>query len=119
MSYNTKNHTEQGGDVTHIGGTLVFDEGGEVRGLPLASAEASGGVKAAEKAETDTQEVKIDPETGKLYVPANPAAASAAAAGLVLKAANVPAAVGEAPTAAEFNALIAALIASGAMAAAG
>lgn len=26
MSYNTKNYTEQGGDVTHIGGRLVFDE---------------------------------------------------------------------------------------------
>lgn len=25
MSYNTKNYTEQGGDVTHIGGRLVFD----------------------------------------------------------------------------------------------
>lgn len=24
--YNTKNYTEQGGDVTHIGGRLVFDE---------------------------------------------------------------------------------------------
>lgn len=27
--YNTKNYTEQGGDVTHIGGKLVFDEGAE------------------------------------------------------------------------------------------
>jgi hypothetical protein len=27
--YNTKNFTEQGGDVTHIGGKLVFDEGAE------------------------------------------------------------------------------------------
>lgn len=29
MGYNTKNYTEQGGDVTHIGGKLVFDEGAE------------------------------------------------------------------------------------------
>jgi len=116
--YNTKNYTEQGGDVTHIGGTLVIDEGGEVIGLPLASAAASGGVKASEKAETDTQEVKIDPATGKLYVPANPAAATDAVEGLVLKAANVPEAAGESPTAAEFKALLDALIASGAMAAA-
>lgn len=29
MSYNTKNYTEQGGDVTHIGGKLLFDEGAE------------------------------------------------------------------------------------------
>lgn len=30
----TKNYTEQGGDVTHIGGNLVFDEGASVEGLP-------------------------------------------------------------------------------------
>ena len=32
--YNVKNYTEQGGDVTHIGGKLVFDEGAEVEGMP-------------------------------------------------------------------------------------
>ena len=32
--YNVKNYTEQGGDVTHIGGKLVFDEGAQVDGLP-------------------------------------------------------------------------------------
>lgn len=45
--YNAKNYTEQGGDVTHIGGKLVFDEGGEVEGFPGASATAKGGVKLA------------------------------------------------------------------------
>ena len=34
MSYNVKNYTEQGGDVTHIGGRLVFEEGASVEGLP-------------------------------------------------------------------------------------
>lgn len=34
MSYNTKNYTEQGGDITHIGGSLVVDEGGSIEGLP-------------------------------------------------------------------------------------
>ena len=34
MSYNAKNYTEQGGDVTHIGGSLVVEEGGSVQGLP-------------------------------------------------------------------------------------
>ena len=34
MSYNAKNYTENGGDVTHIGGKLVFDEGTSVEGLP-------------------------------------------------------------------------------------
>ena len=28
--YNTKNYTEQGGDVTHIGGTLIFEQGAEL-----------------------------------------------------------------------------------------
>ena len=37
MSYNTKNYTEQGGDVTHIGGKLVFEEGGSVAGFPGAA----------------------------------------------------------------------------------
>ena len=37
MSYNTKNYTEQGGGVTHIGGKLIIDEGGSVKGLPLAA----------------------------------------------------------------------------------
>ena len=34
MSYNVKNYTGQGGDVTHIGGKLVFEEGASVEGLP-------------------------------------------------------------------------------------
>ena len=36
MSYNAKNYTEQGGEVTHIGGKLVIDERGSVEGLPIA-----------------------------------------------------------------------------------
>jgi hypothetical protein len=32
MSYNAKNYTEQGGEITHIGGKLVFDEGGTMAG---------------------------------------------------------------------------------------
>ena len=34
MSYNAKNYTEQSGDVTHIGGKLIIEEGAEVVGLP-------------------------------------------------------------------------------------
>mgnify|MGYP007070290956 FL=1 len=34
MSYNARNYTVQGGDVTHIGGTLVIEEGASVEGLP-------------------------------------------------------------------------------------
>jgi hypothetical protein len=33
MSYNVKNYTEQGGEVTHIGGKLVIEEGASVEGL--------------------------------------------------------------------------------------
>ena len=40
MSYNAKNYTEQGGEVTHIGGRLVIDEGGSVEGLPIAENQA-------------------------------------------------------------------------------
>ena len=39
MSYNTKNYTEPGGDITHIGGKLIIEEGAEVEGLVQAPAE--------------------------------------------------------------------------------
>ena len=44
MSYNTKNYTEQGGDVTHFGGKVIFEEGCEVEGnsfTPAANQAAS------------------------------------------------------------------------------
>ena len=31
--YNAKNYTEQGGEVTHIGGKLIIEEGADVIGL--------------------------------------------------------------------------------------
>ncbi|WP_369770388.1 hypothetical protein [Eubacterium sp. AB3007] len=34
--YNAKNYTEQGGEVTHIGGVLEFEEGAKVSGFPGA-----------------------------------------------------------------------------------
>ena len=40
--HNTLNYTEQGGEVTHIGGTLVIEEGAEVEGLPLPFTPAAG-----------------------------------------------------------------------------
>ena len=51
--YNTKNYTEQGGEVTHIGGVLEFGEGAEVKDfpgggsytLPPATASTLGGIK--------------------------------------------------------------------------
>ena len=44
MSYNSKNYTEQGGDVTHFGGKVIFEEGCEVEGnsfTPAANQTAS------------------------------------------------------------------------------
>ena len=35
--YNAKNYTEQGGEVTHIGGKLIFDEGAGISGFPGAA----------------------------------------------------------------------------------
>jgi hypothetical protein len=40
MSYNTKNYTEQGGSVTHFGGKVIFEEGVEIEGLPVADNQA-------------------------------------------------------------------------------
>lgn len=34
MSYNTKNYTEQGGDVTHIGGKLIMTKEAPSRAFP-------------------------------------------------------------------------------------
>ena len=34
MSYSVKNYTEPGGEVTHIGGKLIFEEGATVEGFP-------------------------------------------------------------------------------------
>ena len=30
--YNAKNYTEQGGEITHIGGKLIFDDGAKLKG---------------------------------------------------------------------------------------
>lgn len=35
--HNTLNYTEQGGEVTHIGGTLIIEEGAHVEALSLPS----------------------------------------------------------------------------------
>ena len=109
MSYNTKNYTEQGGEKTVIGGSLEIKDGATVTGITgvttAATGSAIGGIKAATKGAGDTVEVKIDTTSSKLYVPAYP------------KAALVAEAAGEAPTAAEFKALLDALKAAGIMAA--
>lgn len=62
MSYNAKNYTEQGGDVTRFGGKVVFEESCEVEGLaadPLqkASADTLGGVKVGDGLSIDSDGV--------------------------------------------------------------
>jgi len=119
MSYNTLNYTEQGGEKTVVGGTL------EIPGaLDLTGATITGAVTAAvvNNLTTTATGSALDAAQGKAlkalvdakYTAAN---ASASTAGLVKQTANVALAAGSAPTKAEFDALIAALIASGAMAA--
>lgn len=39
--YNTKNYAEQGGDVVHIGGKMIFEEGAEILGLPSSENQAA------------------------------------------------------------------------------
>lgn len=129
MSYNTKNYIEQNGEKTVIGGTLtikgnlVVDDNATVTGITgivgAANSTTLGGVKAATKGTGDTVEVKINATTSKLYVPTYPVVpeeATTTTAGTVKQAANVAEAAGSTPTAAEFKALIDALIAAGTMA---
>lgn len=129
MSHNTKNYMKQGGDEWVIEGKLAFGENAVVTGLDGATVASAatestlGGIKAATKGTGDTVEIKIDATSAKLYAPAYPVlptAATAAAAGIVKQAANVPE-VGEEDEveASDFNALIQALIAAGVMAEAG
>lgn len=82
MSYNTKNYTEQGGEVTHFGGKVIFEDGSQVEGLPSPT---------IPDASTTTK-------------------------GLVKQGAAVSDAAGEAPTSAEFNALLASLRTAGVLA---
>jgi hypothetical protein len=129
MSYNAKNYTEQGGEKTVIGGEIVINgkitvsDGGEIAGFTGVAEAATdtvlGGVKAAAKGEGDTVEVKINTSTSKLYVPTYPVVpeeATTDTAGTVKQAANVALAAAAAPTKAEFDALITALIEAGLMA---
>ena len=58
--YNAKNYTEQGGDVTHIGGKLVFDEGGSLEGGLIANqADSEATTVAALKEDFNSLLVKL------------------------------------------------------------
>ena len=53
--YTVKNYTEQGGDVTHIGGKLVIEEGASVEGLPYSAGSVT---PAANQAASDAETVE-------------------------------------------------------------
>lgn len=47
MSYNTKNYTEQGGEVTHIGGKIIFDNDGLIPNQDYDSAGTTASLKTS------------------------------------------------------------------------
>ena len=99
MGHNCKNYKTDGGDTTVIGGKLVIEEGATVQGgsfsqLEPASADTLGGVKIGSNVAVDA--------AGTISVPE----AAAAVKGVVLQGEAVADAAGEAPTAAEFKALL-------------
>jgi hypothetical protein len=125
-THNTKNFAAHGGEEWVVGGKLTILEGAEVTGLTAtaaaASADALGGIKAAEKGVGDTVEAKIG-EDAKLYLPAYPEAyvlpaAEAAALGGVLLAENQVASTASTISGlvVDFNALLVKLKAAGIMA---
>jgi len=125
-THNTKNFAAHGGEEWVIGGKLTILEGATVEGLTAtaaaASADALGGIKAAERGVGDTVEAKIG-EDAKLYVPAYPedyvlpAAAAETLGGVKLAANQVDSAASTiAGLNLEFNALLAKLKAAGIMA---
>ena len=125
-THNTRNYFAHGGGEWVIGGKLTVLEGATVEGLTTtaapASADALGGIKAAEKGVGDTVEAKIG-EDAKLYVPAYPedyvlpAATADTLGGVQLAANQVDSAASTiAGLNIEFNALLAKLKAAGIMA---
>ena len=125
-THNTRNYFAHGGGEWVIGGKLTVLEGATVEGLTTtaapASADALGGIKAAEKGVGDTVEAKIG-EDAKLYVPAYPedyvlpAATADTLGGVQLAANQVDSAASTiAGLNIEFNALLVKLKAAGIMA---
>lgn len=87
MGYNTKNYTEQGGEVTHIGGRLVIDEGGSFEG-------ASGAAGATELPYMSTEAVESD-TVAKVRTTLNELIEAMKTAGLMSSAAPAQSAEGE------------------------
>lgn len=60
MSYVTKNYTTDGGDKTVIGGSLVFEEGASVEGLPSPESSFTPAENQAESEATTIAGLKED-----------------------------------------------------------
>lgn len=100
-TYNTKNYTEQGGDVTHIGGKLIIEQGAEVEGISGVAYTAGDNITI------EGNKISATDTTYK--------AATASTLGLVKQAAAVADATDDAVT--TVNALLASLRAAGILAA--
>lgn len=105
-----KNYMTDGGDTTVIGGALIIEEGASVEGMTTATIIDALTSDDAAKALSAKQGKALKTLVDAKYTAAN---AAEATAGLVKQSANVALAAGEAPTKAEFDALITALIAAG------
>ncbi len=101
MSYNAKNYTEQGGDVTRIGGTLVIESGASVTGIAAAAIVDNLTSEDADKA-LSAKQGKILKDAADAKMAANQAASAAEALADLLT---------------DFNALLEKLKAAGLMAA--
>lgn len=112
--YTAKNYMTDGGDKWVVGGTLEFSDGSSVTGMTTAEIVDALTSDDAAKALSAKQGKALKTLVDAKYTAAN---ATAATAGLVKQSVNVAAAAGEAPTKAEFDALLDALIAAGIMAA--
>lgn len=113
MGYTCKNYSTDGGDKLVIGGTLEIEAGASVTGMTTATLVNDLTTGGTDKALTAEQGKTLKAAVDAKYTAAN---ATTAAAGLVMQAANVSEAAGANPTAAEFKALLDALIAAGVMA---
>ena len=67
--YNARNYTEQGGDVTHIGGVLQFDEGGRIANFPGAENVTPGSGTGGSALRTDIDAVIIALKNAGLMIP--------------------------------------------------
>jgi len=69
MSYNTRNYTEQGGDRTHIGGSLIFDQGGSIEGFPGAANQAASSASTVAALKDDFNAVLVKLKEAGLMTP--------------------------------------------------